>query len=118
MLVDDLDEHPTADERRAVLEKLANAVAADPPLYRCVVATRPLTENELNVLDRILGRQVPHHAYASLLTSIVEDSTESDCTRALSAWTLAGLDGHEQAGATWLARFIGSAEPPRSAKRS
>ncbi|WP_404867915.1 NACHT domain-containing protein [Kitasatospora griseola] len=51
LLVDGLDELPNADERRAVLEKLANAAAAaDPPLYRSVVATRPLSENELDVL--------------------------------------------------------------------
>ncbi|MEU4298513.1 NACHT domain-containing protein [Kitasatospora aureofaciens] len=51
LLVDGLDELPNADERRAVLEKLANAAAAaDPPLYRCVVATRPLNENEVDVL--------------------------------------------------------------------
>jgi hypothetical protein len=61
LLVDGLDELPNAAERRAVLEKLANAVAEDPPLYRCVVATRPLAGNELNVLDRVLGRQVPHY---------------------------------------------------------
>ncbi|NHI12158.1 hypothetical protein STPH2_7529, partial [Streptomyces sp. KO7888] len=61
LLVDGLDELPNQAERRAVLEKLAHAVAADPPLYRCVVATRPLTENELAVLDRVLGRQVPRY---------------------------------------------------------
>ncbi|MET9878563.1 hypothetical protein ABZZ36_28600 [Actinacidiphila glaucinigra] len=57
VLVDDLDELPNADERRAVLQKLANAVTQDPPIYRCVVATRPLTENELNVL----GGATPHY---------------------------------------------------------
>lgn len=61
LLVDGLDELPNAQERRAVLEKLANAVAADPPLYRCVVATRPLAEGELNVLDRVLGLKAPHY---------------------------------------------------------
>ena len=61
LLVDDLDELPNADERRAVLEKLANAAASDPPLYRCVVATRPLAENELNVLNHVLGRKAPHY---------------------------------------------------------
>lgn len=61
LLVDDLDELPNADERRAVLEKLANAVAADPPLYRCVVATRPLAEGELTVLDQVLGLKAPHY---------------------------------------------------------
>ncbi|MEU8598979.1 NACHT domain-containing protein [Streptomyces globisporus] len=50
LLVDGLDELPNAHERRAVLEKLANAVAGEPPLYRCVVATRPLTDNELDIL--------------------------------------------------------------------
>ncbi|MCX5409744.1 HEAT repeat domain-containing protein [Streptomyces sp. NBC_00335] len=61
LLVDGLDELPNAQERRAVLEKLAHAVAADPPLYRCVVATRPLAEGELNVLDRVLGLTAPHY---------------------------------------------------------
>ncbi|MFE1855403.1 NACHT domain-containing protein [Streptomyces sp. NPDC059489] len=57
VLVDGLDELPNTDERRAVLQKLANAVMQDPPLYRCVVATRPLTENELDVL----GDAAPHY---------------------------------------------------------
>ncbi|WP_330481372.1 NACHT domain-containing protein [Streptomyces sp. NBC_00724] len=61
LLVDGLDELPNAAERRAVLEKLANAVAEEPPLYRCVVATRPLTGNELNVLDRVLGHRAPRY---------------------------------------------------------
>ncbi|MFE2424849.1 hypothetical protein [Streptomyces hokutonensis] len=61
LLVDDLDELPNAAERRAVLEKLAHAVAEDPPLYRCVVATRPLTDNELDVLDHPLGHPAPHY---------------------------------------------------------
>ncbi|MFJ9455229.1 HEAT repeat domain-containing protein [Kitasatospora sp. NPDC101447] len=61
LLVDDLDELPDARMRRAVLEKLANAVAADPPLYRCVVATRPLAEGELDVLDHVLGLRTPHY---------------------------------------------------------
>ncbi|MFG1858406.1 NACHT domain-containing protein [Actinomadura geliboluensis] len=61
LLVDGLDELPNAAERRAVLEKLANAVAEDPPLYRCVVATRPLAGNELDVLDRLLDRRAPHY---------------------------------------------------------
>ncbi|MEV5877437.1 trypsin-like peptidase domain-containing protein [Streptomyces sp. NPDC052101] len=57
LLVDDLDELATAAERRTVLEKLANAVTSHPSVYRCVIATRPLAENELSVLDR----QVPHY---------------------------------------------------------
>lgn len=61
LLVDGLDELPNAEERRAVLEKLANAVETDPPLYRCVVATRPLAEGELDVLDRVLGLKAPHY---------------------------------------------------------
>ncbi|MFJ6000311.1 NACHT domain-containing protein [Streptomyces sp. NPDC092370] len=56
LLVDDLDELPNSAQRRAVLEKLANAVTDDPPLYRCLVATRPLTDNELDVLDHVLGQ--------------------------------------------------------------
>lgn len=58
LLVDSLDELPSAAERRAVLEKLANAAGDDPP-YRCVVATRPLADNELDALDRGLGYQAP-----------------------------------------------------------
>ncbi|MFJ9448226.1 NACHT domain-containing protein [Kitasatospora sp. NPDC101235] len=61
LLVDGLDELPNAQERRDVLEKLANAVTGSPPLYQCVVATRPLTENELDVLDRALGDTVPRY---------------------------------------------------------
>lgn len=61
LLVDDLDELPNAHDRRVVLEKLANAVAAEPSLYRCVVATRPLAEGELNVLDHVLGLKAPHY---------------------------------------------------------
>ncbi|MEU5327377.1 NACHT domain-containing protein [Streptomyces parvus] len=57
VLVDGLDELPDAEERRAVLQKLANAAAQDPPLYRCVVATRPLAQAELDVLDRA----TPHY---------------------------------------------------------
>ncbi|MFC6135637.1 NACHT domain-containing protein [Streptomyces spororaveus] len=61
LLVDDLDELPNAAQRRAVLEKLANAVTDDPPLYRCFIATRPLTENELDVLDHVLGHKAPRY---------------------------------------------------------
>jgi hypothetical protein len=57
VLVDGLDELPDAGERRGVLEKLASAAVQDPPLYRFVVATRPLPGNELSVL----GRQVQHY---------------------------------------------------------
>lgn len=56
LLVDGLDELPNADERRFVLEKLANAIADDPVLYRCVVATRPTAEIELDVLDQRSAR--------------------------------------------------------------
>ncbi|MFF1548068.1 HEAT repeat domain-containing protein [Streptomyces sp. NPDC058291] len=84
LLVDDLDELPNAHMRRAVLEKLANAVGSHratwsrcrtsstpsalaaphdypQPLYRCVVATRPLAEGELDVLDDALGFKAPHY---------------------------------------------------------
>ncbi|MEU0602213.1 hypothetical protein ABZ484_28865, partial [Streptomyces sp. NPDC006393] len=61
LLVDGLDELPNADQRRAVLDKLAYAVTEDPPLYRCVVATRPLADHELDILDRVLGHQVPRY---------------------------------------------------------
>ncbi|WP_393052964.1 NACHT domain-containing protein [Streptomyces sp. LN549] len=56
LLVDGLDELPNASERRAVLEKLKTAIAEDPPLYRCVVATRPLPHNELGVLGDTASR--------------------------------------------------------------
>lgn len=61
LLVDGLDELPDARERRAVLEKLASAVAGDPLLYRCVVATRPLAGNELDALDTALGSPAPRY---------------------------------------------------------
>jgi hypothetical protein len=61
LLVDGLDEVPNAQQRRAVLQKLAHAVAGDPPLYRCVVATRPLAESELDALDRALGHPAPRY---------------------------------------------------------
>ncbi|OLZ62154.1 hypothetical protein AV521_42840 [Streptomyces sp. IMTB 2501] len=69
LLVDDLDELATAAERRTVLEKLAGAVASDPPIYRCVIATRPLAEHELNVLDR----QVPHYELQPFTTDDLDN---------------------------------------------
>ncbi|WP_328792718.1 NACHT domain-containing protein [Streptomyces sp. NBC_00273] len=54
---------------------------------------------------------VDKDAYASLLISIMEDTTQTDFGRALAAWNLSDTDGHRQAGATWLARFSGSTEP-------
>nr|BFE52484.1 hypothetical protein GCM10017745_59110 [Saccharothrix mutabilis subsp. capreolus] len=57
VLVDDLDEVADAKQRRAVLEKVANAAAHAPQLYQFVVATRPLHEQELAVL----GKRTPHH---------------------------------------------------------
>jgi hypothetical protein len=76
LLVDGVDELPNAAERRAVLEKLANAVAEDPPLYRCVLATRPLAENELHVLDRILGARVPHYDLQPFTSGDLQTYTE------------------------------------------
>ncbi|MFF0706436.1 NACHT domain-containing protein [Streptomyces tendae] len=61
LLVDGLDELPNQAERRAVLEKLAHAVAGDPPLYRCVVATRPLAAADLEILDRVLDSPAPRY---------------------------------------------------------
>lgn len=66
VLVDDLDEVPDAGQRRAVLEKLANAATQAPDLYQFVVATRPLHEQELT----ILGQRTPHH---ELLPFTTED---------------------------------------------
>ncbi|CAL9503213.1 hypothetical protein SUDANB95_03455 [Actinosynnema sp. ALI-1.44] len=57
VLVDDLDEVADAKQRRAVLEKVANAATQAPQLYQFVVATRPLHEHEL----AILGTRTPHH---------------------------------------------------------
>lgn len=57
LLVDGLDEVPDVSGRQAVLEKLVNAVAEDPPLYRCIVATRPLADQEFN----ILGDRTPRY---------------------------------------------------------
>ncbi|MFF8931479.1 NACHT domain-containing protein [Streptomyces longwoodensis] len=76
LLVDDLDELPNANERRAVLEKLANAIADDPPLYRCVVATRPLTDNELDVLDRTVGHPAPRYELQPFTTDDLDTYTE------------------------------------------
>lgn len=76
LLVDGLDELPNADERRAVLEKLANAVASDPALYRCVVATRPAAENELAVLDQVLGDKVPRYDLQPFTVEDVRAYTE------------------------------------------
>ncbi|MER5587345.1 NACHT domain-containing protein [Streptomyces asoensis] len=61
LLVDGLDELPNQAERRAVLEKLAHAVAGNPPLYRCVVATRPLATADLDILDRVLDSPAPRY---------------------------------------------------------
>ncbi|MFZ4178947.1 NACHT domain-containing protein, partial [Streptomyces griseoincarnatus] len=61
LLVDGLDELPNQAERRAVLEKLAHAVTGDPPLYRCVVATRPLATADLAILDRALDSPAPRY---------------------------------------------------------
>ncbi|MFD9410101.1 NACHT domain-containing protein [Streptomyces sp. NPDC059989] len=55
--------------------------------------------------------RVDKDAYASLLISIMEDTTQTDFARALAAWNLSDTDGHRQAGATWLASFAGSTEP-------
>ncbi|MER5412853.1 hypothetical protein [Streptomyces virginiae] len=55
--------------------------------------------------------RVDKDAYASLLISIMEDTTQTDFARALAAWNLSDADGHRQAGAAWLARFSGSTEP-------
>jgi hypothetical protein len=63
---------PNADERRAVLVKLANAVAGEPVLYRCVVATRPTADNELHVLDGVLGYQAPRYDLQSFTTEDVQ----------------------------------------------
>lgn len=76
LLVDDLDELPDAAERRSVLEKLANAVACDPPLYRCVVATRPLAGNELDVLDRVLDRPAPRYELQPFTSQDLHTYTE------------------------------------------
>jgi hypothetical protein len=76
LLVDGLDELSSAGERRAVLEKLANAVTQDPSLYRCVVATRPLTGNELGVLDRILDRPAPRYDLQPFTTDDLHTYTE------------------------------------------
>lgn len=76
LLVDGLDELPNATERRVVLEKLANAVAEDPPLYRCVVATRPLAGDELDVVDRVLGHHAPRYDLQRFTSSDLHAYTE------------------------------------------
>ncbi|MFE0733231.1 NACHT domain-containing protein [Streptomyces antibioticus] len=55
VMVDGLDEIPDTDTRRAVVQTIAQTAAAEPALYRFVVATRPLPTRELHAL----GPQVP-----------------------------------------------------------
>ncbi|MEV8018038.1 NACHT domain-containing protein [Streptomyces sp. NPDC086554] len=50
VLVDGVDEIPNAATRVAVLTMLASAVSSGEGLYQCVVATRPLPEQELGAL--------------------------------------------------------------------
>ncbi|HEY9326930.1 MAG TPA: NACHT domain-containing protein [Streptomyces sp.] len=105
LLVDDLDELPNAFERRAVLEKLANAVTHDPPLYRCVVATRPLIENELNVLDSAVPQYELQPFTTDDLHTYIEKYfstrwTQQDATRRAQQFT----DALRDASLTQLAR--------------
>ncbi|MBD3932324.1 hypothetical protein IF129_12265 [Streptomyces chumphonensis] len=55
VLIDGLDEIPEADTRRTMLQLLTQTAAAQPALYRFVVATRPLPTRELHDL----GSHVP-----------------------------------------------------------
>lgn len=57
VLVDGLDEVPDPDSRIAVLRMLAGAASAGAGLYRFVIATRPLADEELSAL----GRDVPQY---------------------------------------------------------
>ncbi|MGW5636305.1 NACHT domain-containing protein [Streptomyces sp. NPDC003832] len=50
VLVDGLDEIPDTDGRHTVIRKLTSTAAAQPALYRFVVATRPLPNRELDAL--------------------------------------------------------------------
>ncbi|MDH2394046.1 hypothetical protein QCN29_35965 [Streptomyces sp. HNM0663] len=56
VLVDGFDELPDADTRSAVLQMLTNTVQVESGLYRFIVTTRPLPQEEL----RSLGSHVPH----------------------------------------------------------
>ncbi|MFE3830568.1 dsDNA nuclease domain-containing protein [Streptomyces sp. NPDC059092] len=57
VLVDGLDEITDRDDRQNLLRTLANFAAEPDPLYRFVVATRPLPEKDLG----ILGNDVPRY---------------------------------------------------------
>ncbi|WP_055612198.1 dsDNA nuclease domain-containing protein [Streptomyces phaeochromogenes] len=57
VLVDGLDEITDPDDRQNLLRTLANFAAGPDPLYRFVVATRPLPGKDL----RILGHDVPRY---------------------------------------------------------
>lgn len=50
VLVDGLDEIADAETRRAVLQMLTHTATTEPTLYKFVVATRPLAEQELDIL--------------------------------------------------------------------
>ncbi|SNT59847.1 NACHT domain-containing protein [Actinacidiphila glaucinigra] len=107
LLVDDLDELPNADERRAVLQKLDNAVKQDPPIYRCVVATRPLTENELDVL----GSAVPHYELQPFTTDDLHTYIERCFRRRWSRPEAARRSGHF-ASALYEASLVELARTP------
>nr|WSW48737.1 hypothetical protein OG296_37030 [Streptomyces sp. NBC_01001] len=55
VLVDGLDEIPDTDTRHAVMQTITETAAAQPALYRFVVASRPLPARELDTL----GPHVP-----------------------------------------------------------
>ncbi|WP_405735017.1 hypothetical protein OG607_41715 [Streptomyces sp. NBC_01537] len=55
VLIDGLDEIPSSDDRHAILQMVTDIAAAEPRLYRFVIATRPLPARELQGL----GMHVP-----------------------------------------------------------
>ncbi|WP_427164272.1 NACHT domain-containing protein [Streptomyces sp. C1-1] len=60
VMVDGLDEIPDADTRRAVVQTIAETAAAQPALYRFVVATRPLPAGEISLLGQQAHRYELH----------------------------------------------------------
>ncbi|WP_225836668.1 hypothetical protein [Streptomyces sp. NK08204] len=73
VMVDGLDELPDRHHRGTVLRTLTAAAAAEPALYRFVVATRPLPPGELDTL----GTQVPRFELLPFTRQDLHDYAEA-----------------------------------------